>query len=64
MIESPCINICELDPNTDLCLGCNRTIEEITNWSTMNDSNKKKILIRVKSDTTFQSKISPSTQDD
>ena len=64
MIESPCINICELDPNTNLCLGCNRTIEEITNWSTMNDSNKKKILIRVKSDTTFQSKISPSTQDD
>ena len=64
MIESPCINICKLDPNTDLCLGCNRTIEEITNWSTMNDSNKKKILIRVKSDTTFQSKISPSTQDD
>ena len=64
MVKSPCVAVCKIDYESGYCIGCNRTIEEITNWSTMNDSNKKKILIRVKSDTTFQSKISPSTQDD
>ena len=64
MVKSPCVAVCKIDYESGYCIGCKRTIEEITNWSTMNDSNKKKILIRVKSDTTFQSKISPSTQDD
>ena len=44
MIESPCINICELDPNTDLCLGCKRTKEEITKWVHYNNKEKVKII--------------------
>lgn len=27
---SPCVGVCELKDN--VCIGCNRTIEEITNW--------------------------------
>ena len=64
MVKSPCIDVCKIDYKSGYCIGCNRTIEEITDWSSMNDSNKKKVLIRVKNNTTFQSKISPSTQDD
>ena len=33
MVESPCKNVCELDPNTGLCLGCKRTVDEIQNWN-------------------------------
>ncbi len=32
-VESPCIGICELKDN--ICIGCNRTVEQITNWETM-----------------------------
>ena len=44
MIKSPCKNVCELDLNTGLCLGCNRSIEEITNWSLKNNKEKIKII--------------------
>ena len=43
MIKSPCKNICELDPNTGLCMGCKRSIDEINNWIQKND--KEKIII-------------------
>ena len=32
-IDSPCVNICEMDATTGLCLGCARTIDEIAVWS-------------------------------
>ena len=44
MIKSPCKNVCELDPNTGFCLGCNRSIDEITNWSQKNDKEKIEII--------------------
>lgn len=34
-IESPCVKICVIDPETQLCLGCHRTIDEIAAWSGM-----------------------------
>ena len=30
-VESPCVRNCCLDEN-DICLGCFRTVEEITAW--------------------------------
>ena len=47
MVESPCIAVCKIDYESGYCVGCNRTIEEITNWSIYNDSQKKKILTKV-----------------
>nr|WP_272628237.1 DUF1289 domain-containing protein [Sphingomonas sp. QA11] len=32
-IESPCVNICEMDAASGLCTGCARTIDEIAGWS-------------------------------
>lgn len=32
-IASPCINVCRMDEGTGWCLGCGRTIPEISNWS-------------------------------
>lgn len=34
-IESPCIQICVVHPETRLCTGCARSIDEITAWSKM-----------------------------
>lgn len=34
-IESPCILVCTIDPETGFCLGCARTLDEIARWSSM-----------------------------
>jgi predicted Fe-S protein YdhL (DUF1289 family) len=34
-IESPCINDCIIDPGSDLCIGCYRTLDEIAEWGSM-----------------------------
>jgi|TARA_B110000261_G_C12873145_1_gene273220 predicted Fe-S protein YdhL (DUF1289 family) len=47
MIKSPCKSVCELDPNTNLCSGCGRTKDEITNWIHYNDEEREKIIKKV-----------------
>jgi uncharacterized protein len=32
-VDSPCIKLCTIHPVERLCIGCYRTIEEITVWS-------------------------------
>ena len=32
MIESPCISVCTVDPDSGYCVGCNRTEEEMMIW--------------------------------
>ena len=32
-VRSPCVSICALD-DADICTGCQRTVAEITGWST------------------------------
>ena len=32
-VPSPCISVCRIDPQTSLCEGCTRTLEEIATWS-------------------------------
>ena len=34
-IESPCIKICVIHPESRLCTGCLRSIDEIGAWSRM-----------------------------
>ncbi|MCZ4304882.1 DUF1289 domain-containing protein [Zoogloeaceae bacterium G21618-S1] len=46
-VESPCIDVCKMDPNSGLCEGCARTIDEITAWSRIGDDEKRAILARV-----------------
>ncbi len=43
MINTPCVRNCCLDEK-DICLGCNRTLEEIIGWSAMDDEQKKQVL--------------------
>lgn len=32
-IDSPCVNICRIDPATRLCEGCARSLHEIGGWT-------------------------------
>ncbi len=40
--ESPCIRQCCLDEQ-DVCVGCYRTLSEITSWSSCSDEQKIEI---------------------
>jgi uncharacterized protein len=44
MIETPCVKICTLDARAGLCLGCGRTVDEITRWSLMNASERSRVM--------------------
>ena len=46
--KSPCTNICKLNPKNNLCEGCFRTSEEISNWSKYSDNKKKNIIAILK----------------
>ncbi|WP_084618052.1 DUF1289 domain-containing protein [Cellvibrio sp. OA-2007] len=46
-VESPCIRNCCLDDN-DICVGCYRSLTEITCWSQVDDEAKLSILAAVK----------------
>ncbi len=41
--RSPCISVCVLDDD-DICLGCYRTADEITDWTMSTDAQKREIL--------------------
>lgn len=41
---SPCIRQCCLDPATDVCLGCFRSLEEITGWHDADTAERVQIL--------------------
>ena len=43
-MESPCVDVCEIDRATGLCLGCRRTIEEIAHWSAMTSTERRRIM--------------------
>lgn len=40
---SPCVSICALDEN-DICVGCYRTAQEITDWFMASNDEKQAIL--------------------
>jgi hypothetical protein len=42
-VPSPCIDVCRLDAR-GWCIGCRRTIEEITEWSRASEARRREIL--------------------
>jgi len=43
-IESPCIKICVIHPESRLCTGCLRSIDEIGAWSGMSPDERRKVM--------------------
>jgi predicted Fe-S protein YdhL (DUF1289 family) len=45
--ETPCIAVCMIDPRTNLCLGCGRTLPEIAQWHSLNSSERRAVMARL-----------------
>jgi uncharacterized protein len=46
-VPSPCVDICRLDTR-GLCIGCRRTIEEISEWPAASGARRREILRALK----------------
>lgn len=46
-VASPCISVCRIDAGSGFCLGCLRTIEEISVWSRASTAERLRILVAV-----------------
>jgi uncharacterized protein len=44
---SPCNRSCTLDPATDICVGCLRTLQEILGWSAYTVEEKLAVLKQI-----------------
>lgn len=42
MVDSPCTNVCTLED--ELCVGCGRTVAEITSWQSMSDDEREQAV--------------------
>ena len=43
-VRSPCIAVCQVDPASNLCLGCRRHVDEIRDWPIMTAEQKLAVL--------------------
>jgi predicted Fe-S protein YdhL (DUF1289 family) len=46
-VNSPCINICVIDAETDYCQGCYRTVDEISNWMKLGKRERAEIILEL-----------------
>ena len=44
IIETPCIKICVVDPETGFCIGCGRTRGEIGGWLGMSAEQRREVM--------------------
>ncbi|HYF53103.1 MAG TPA: DUF1289 domain-containing protein [Salinarimonas sp.] len=43
-ISSPCIRVCTLDPEAQICIGCGRSAHEITRWYRLTEEERLAIM--------------------
>lgn len=43
-IESPCVKICQIHPETGLCIGCARSAGEIAAWAAMTPDERRRVM--------------------
>ena len=42
-VPSPCLSVCRMDPDSEWCEGCFRTLDEIAAWGRMGDEAKRDV---------------------
>jgi predicted Fe-S protein YdhL (DUF1289 family) len=47
-VPSPCVNVCQMAPETGLCQGCMRTIDEIVAWGSASDEVKRAVWAEIR----------------
>ena len=50
-VESPCIKVCVIHPESRLCTGCLRTLDEIAAWSRMTPEDRRSVMAALPSRT-------------
>jgi hypothetical protein len=43
-IATPCVNVCVVDGESGLCLGCYRTLAEVAGWTRFSDAERAAIM--------------------
>ncbi|WP_101759349.1 DUF1289 domain-containing protein [Oceanicoccus sp. KOV_DT_Chl] len=46
-VKSPCISVCVLNED-DVCEGCYRSAQEITDWSVLSNTEKQSVMVEVR----------------
>lgn len=46
VVSSPCVSVCALDDD-DICIGCLRSGQEISQWGYLDNSGKREILNKI-----------------
>jgi uncharacterized protein len=42
--DTPCIAVCIIDPRSNLCFGCGRTLPEIARWGQMAAEERRLVM--------------------
>jgi uncharacterized protein len=45
--ETPCIAVCMIDPRSNLCFGCGRTLAEIARWHRMESAERQTVMAQL-----------------
>ncbi|QSM00585.1 DUF1289 domain-containing protein [Oceanospirillum phage vB_OliS_GJ44] len=48
LIKTPCIGRCTCTLGDDVCKGCGRTADQVRDWNRYSDSEKIKVLQKIK----------------
>ncbi|KPH06162.1 DUF1289 domain-containing protein [Rhizobium acidisoli] len=43
-MQTPCIHVCSIEPATGFCAGCGRTLQEIGNWVSYSDIERRRVM--------------------
>ena len=43
-IATPCVQVCVVDGESGLCLGCFRTLGEVAGWSRLSDAARARVM--------------------
>ena len=44
VMQTPCVKICTYDPDSGLCLGCGRTLDEIGDWFSLTAAERRAVM--------------------
>ena len=44
-IETPCIKICVIEPESGFCIGCGRTRDEIASWLSITPEQRHAVVV-------------------
>lgn len=48
-IATPCVQVCAVDGDSGLCLGCFRTLKEIAGWSRLGETERLALMAELPS---------------